>query len=198
MPGTSATAPRRAGVLNADSHVSERGHLHGPVDGHRCSGNSGHEHRDRDGRQRQRVITLSVTAGSPLTVNAGSPLTSSQATESGGIATQGDSIAISGDLVDIAIGTLDFNGSDSQADLPADSTWSTPGRSGRLLKELTVQDRRQIVNERPCSLVTCRRRFLRCVSFSRPAPATRWTGRGFFSACSAVFWCGSRSAETAS
>ena len=36
-----------------DSHVPERGHLHGPVDGHRCPGNSGHEHRDRDG-QRQR------------------------------------------------------------------------------------------------------------------------------------------------
>jgi hypothetical protein len=45
-----------------------------------------------------------------------------------GIATQGASFAISGNLVDTAISSLDFDGSDTQADSPARYTWSTPGR----------------------------------------------------------------------
>ena len=65
MPGTSETAARQAGVLNADPHVPERGHLHGPVDGHRCSGNSGHEHRDRDGRHSPVLFQDTFSSSTP-------------------------------------------------------------------------------------------------------------------------------------
>ena len=52
--------------------------------------------------------------------------TSSQASERGGVATEGNSIAISGNLVDTAIDTLYINSSDSQAAAPIDSRSTTP------------------------------------------------------------------------